>query len=185
MELGAVEVRAPVAVLARVVARDGRPVIDRAMSIQKGGEGGGREEGEEPDGEFWVAFRNLDPDADYRVVSSLEGVEQAVRSPSGGVREMRVELRWDNEGVRCRLRFTVEGSDPVEWGEIAEGPDLEPGAWKKDGFLEHDMAAGDYAFVVLARTAGREGLRRYAATFKVPPVPLWEQTIDLREGPGR
>jgi hypothetical protein len=179
VDLGAIELRAPATVVARVVAKDGTPVLDKRMTIRREGREGDTAGEGDPDVSGWVYFRGLDADADYRVVSSLDGLEQAVHTPSEGLREARVELRWDHEGVRCRLRFTVEGADPVRWGDLFEGPTLDQGAWHKDGFLEHDMAPGEYLFGIWAQVAGQDALHRYWATFTVPETPLWEKAIDL------
>ena len=182
-DLGEIAFVAPVAIRARVVARDGTWVIDRNLSIRRVGEGGDGLEVGEPDAEGWVKFGGLDPDAEYRVVSSLDGVEEVVHTPSDSSREVRVELRWENQGVRCRLRFTVEGQDPLAWGDIFEGPALEKDAWKRDGFLEHDMAPGEYLFGIWAKPIGKDGSsRRWFAEFTVPDRPLFEATIDMKEG---
>jgi hypothetical protein len=104
-----------------------------------------------------------------------------MRTPADGGGDLRVELKWEHSGVRCRIRFTVEGQDPIQWGDLFEGPTLDKGAWKKDGFLEQDMGAGDYLFGFFARPVGKDAPVRVMAKFTVPDQPLWDATIDLKE----
>jgi hypothetical protein len=183
-DLGEVLVLPPVTVFARVVARDGTGVLDKDLTIMRTVEGS-PEKADAIDEGGWVAFRNLDADVEYRLVSSLEGLEETVHTPPAGGGEMRVELHWDNHGVHVRIRFTVDGQDPIQWGDLVESPTLDKGAWKRDGFLEHDMGAGEYRFVAWARPVGKDKPVKVAAEFKVPDQPLWDAAIDMKEEQGR
>ncbi len=180
VDLGEVLVLPPVTILARVVARDGTGVLDNDLTIARTADGG-PEKSDAIDEGGWIAFRNLDADTEYRLVSSLEGLEETVHTPPAGGGEIRVELHWDNHGVHCRIHFTVDGQDPIQWGDLIESPTLDKGAWKRDGFLEHDMGAGDYVFVAWARPVGKDKPVKVGAVFKVPDQPLWDATIDMKE----
>jgi hypothetical protein len=180
VDLGEILVLPPTKLRARVVARNGAGVLDKDLHLQRTGDGS-FEIAEEIDDGGWAVFRNLDPDTEYRVVSSLDKLAETVRTPAEGGGDLRVEMLWENEGVRCRLRFTVDGQDPVQWGDLFESPALDKGAWKKDGFLEHDMAAGEYLFGAFARPVGKDAPVRVHARFTVPDQPLWEATIDMTE----
>jgi hypothetical protein len=180
VDLGEIVVYPPTTLRARVVARDGTGVLDRDLSLRRAGTVSVETTDDIDDG-GWVVFRGLEADAEYRVVSTLDGLEATVRTPAEGGGDLRVELPWEHQGVRCRIRFTVEGQDPIQWGDIIEGPTLDKEAWKKDGLLEHDMAAGDYLFGILARPVGKDAPVRVFARFTVPDQPLWDATIDLKE----
>lgn len=179
-DLGEIVVLPPSTLRARVVARDGTGVLDRDLALHRGGTGEVLTTEDIDDG-GWVVFRGLEADTEYRAVSSLDGVEGTVRTPAEGGGDLRLEIPWEHQGVRCRIRFTVEGQDPILWGEIVEGPTLDKGAWRKDGFLEHDMAAGEYLFGFFARPVGKDAPVRVYATFTVPDQPLWDATVDLKE----
>jgi hypothetical protein len=182
VDLGEIPLERPCTVRARVVARDGTPVLDEDMVIRPA-DGGDADEvgGDDMDEQGWVVFRGLAPGTRYMVFASLEGVEGEVFTPPRPGEESVLELRWDNQGTRCRLDFTVKGRPPVEWGEMCEGPALDAGAWKKDGFLEHDMAPGDYLFGFLAKAPGDAEPKRYWGKFTVPERILWDAVIDLKE----
>jgi len=181
VDLGEIPVRAPTTLLARVVALDGTPVLDPGLTVvQRAGPIEGR-----PGEDGWVAFAGVEPGVSAKVVSSLPGLEQEVAIPPDGGDEVRVELRWEEEGVRCRLRFLVDGVPPTRWGEILEGPELDKGAWKKDGFLGHDMAPGDYLFGIQAEPVGKSGLRRVWAKFTVPRQTSWVADVSFSEEPPR
>lgn len=181
VDLGDVEIHPPSVLRARVVARDGTGVLDQGLALEHVPTGE-RQNAVELDGQGWTEFRNLDADTDYRIASSLdEGLAQTIHTPVAGGGEMKVELKWDNEGVRCRLRFTVNGEEPIQWGDLFEGPALDKGAWKKDGFLEHDMGAGEYLLGAWARPRGKDKPIRVFAKFTVPSQPLWEATVDMKE----
>jgi hypothetical protein len=184
VDLGTIEVVPPCAVRARVVARDGTAVLDRGLALERVATGE-EASGGPMDDDGWVVFRGLEAATEYRVVSTLDGVAETVTTPTEGGGEQTVVLRWDNEGVRCRLRFTVEGQDPIQWGDVFEGPTMDKGAWKKDGTLEQDFAPGEFVIGILARAVGKEKPARYRATFTVPSKPYWEATIDLTESGGR
>ena len=181
-DLGEIRVVAPATLRARVVARDGTAVLDPGLAVAAPGDAAvaGR-----PGEDGWVAFAGLDPGATVKVASSLPGLEQEVLLPPDGGDEVRVELLWDEEGVRCRLRFLVDGSAPTRWGDIVEGPELDKGAWKRDGFLEHDMAPGDYVFAIQAEPVGKSGMRQVWAKFTVPRQPTWMADIPFSEEPPR
>jgi hypothetical protein len=163
-----------------VVARDGTGVLDKDLSLRRAGEGPA-ETADDIDDDGWVVFHGLEADTEYRVVSTLDKLEATVRTPAEGGGDLRVELPWENQGVRCRIRFTVDGQDPIQWGDLFEGPTLDKGAWKKDGFLEHDMGAGDYFFGAFARPVGKTEPVRVYAKFTVPDQPLWTATVDMKE----
>ena len=179
-DLGEVRVLAPTTLRARVVAKDGTAVLDPGLTVTASGDSpiAGR-----PGEDGWTAFAGLDPGATVKVASSLPGLEQEVVLPPDGGDEVRVELLWDEEGVRCRLRFLVDGSVPTRWGDIVEGPELDKGAWKRDGFLEHDMAPGDYLFGIQAEPVGKSGMRQVWAKFTVPRQPTWMADIAFSEEP--
>lgn len=181
-DLGTIVLEAPGTIRARVLGADGTGILDPGLRLRR--IGGGEDEavpGEEPDPEGWVEFRGLEPGTAYRVLCSFEGVEETVRTPVSGGGTVRVELLSGVRGVRCRLRFTVMGGEPVKWGAIFEGPTLDPQAWKKDGMLEQEMAPGEYMLGILAQAAGSERMQRYAAKFTVPDQPSFDATIDLKE----
>ena len=181
-DLGEIRVLAPTTLRARVVARDGTAVLDPGLTVTARGDAAvaGR-----PGEDGWTAFAGLDPGATVKVASSLPGLEQEVVLPSDGGDEARVELLWDEEGVRCRLRFLVDGSAPTRWGDILEGPELDKGAWKRDGFLEHEMAPGDYLFGIQAELVGKSGMRQVWAKFTVPRQPTWMADVSFSEEPPR
>lgn len=182
VDLGTIEVPAPATIRARVVGMDGTGMLDDGLTVRRAGEAEGAR-GRGPDAEGWVEFRGLEPDVDYLVSSSIEGVEQTVRTPAGGTRVVSVELRWEVRGVRCRIRFTVGGQDPVQWGAIFEGPVLDADVWRRDGFLEQEMAPGEYLFGILAQPVGSTVMKRVFARFKVPDQATWEPVIDMKESP--
>jgi hypothetical protein len=181
VDLGEVAVHPPSYIRARVVSRDGTGVLDQGLTLEDV-KAGTKEAAVELDESGWTEFRNLEADTDYRVASSLEDdLAETIHTPVAGGGDMKVELRWNNEGVRCRLRFTVDGQDPIQWGDLFEAPVLDKGSWKKDGFLDHDMAAGDYLFGAWARPRGKDKPIRVFAKFTVPSRPLWEATVDMKE----
>ena len=179
-DLGTIVLAAPVTLRARVVGADGTGVLDRGLAVQAAGEEE-RAGGTEPDAQGWMEFRGLAADADYRVFSDALKVEQTVHTPAGGTRVLSVELRHELRGVRCRLRFTVKGQDPIQWGAMFEGPTLDEGAWKKDGFLDQEMAPGEYLFGFFAQAIGTDAVKRYMAKLTVPDQISWDATIDLKE----
>ncbi|HEU4395649.1 MAG TPA: hypothetical protein VFS92_08795, partial [Planctomycetota bacterium] len=181
-DLGEIRVLAPTTLRARVVARDGTAVLDPGLTVAARGDAAvaGR-----PGEDGWTTFAGLDPGATVKVASSLPGLEQEVVLPPDGGDEVRVELLWDEEGVRCRLRFLVDGSAPTRWGDILEGPELDKGAWKRDGFLEHEMAPGDYLFGIQAEPVGKSGMRQVWAKFTVPRQPTWMADVSFSEEPPR
>jgi hypothetical protein len=181
VDLGEIAIHPPSVVRVRVVARDGTGVLDQGLTLEHVPTGA-KENAVELDEQGWTEFRNLDADTDYRLASSLDdGVAETIHTPVAGGGAMKVELKWDNEGVRCRLKFTVDGEEPIQWGDLFEGPALDKGAWKKDGFLEHDMGAGEYLLGAWARPRGKDKPIRVFARFTVPSQPLWEATIDMKE----
>jgi len=176
-DLGEIVLRVPVTLRARVVARDGTAVLDpglHAMAGTRRHEGASGEDG-------WMRFPGLEPGAEIAVTSSLPDLSQEIRLPSEGGEEVRVELRWEEDGVRCRLRFVVDGAPAARWGEIFEGPTMDKGAWKRDGFLEHEMAPGEYLFGIWAEPTGKSGMRRVWARFTVPRQPAWQTDIACSE----
>jgi len=180
VDLGEIVLRRPSTIRARVVARDGTGVLDTALTLYSDRKGTS-EIGDGMDEDGWRVFRGLEPDAEFRVISSLDKLSETVRTPAEGGGDIKVELRWENRGVRCRIRFTVEGQDPIQWGDLIEGPTLEKEAWRKDGQLEHDMAPGDYLIGAWARPVGKDQPVRVYGKFTVPDKPLWEATVDLKE----
>jgi hypothetical protein len=179
-DLGEILVMPPSILRARVVARDGQGVLDKDLTLRHG-PSGRTQDSEEFEDDGWVIFRGLEPDTEYRVVSVLDKLEGTIRTPAEGGGDLRLEIPWEHTGVRCRIRFTVDGQDPIQWGEIFEGPTLDKGAWKRDGFLEHDMAPGDYFFGIHARPVGKAEPVRVSGKFTVPDRPLFDLTVDLKE----
>ncbi len=178
-DLGTLEVAAPVAIRARVVAADGTVIFDREISLERTDSPGNSTQGEPLEAQGWVEYRGLEPGAEYRVFSFALGVEQTVRAPGAGAPILSVEIRKDVRVVRCRIRFTVDGRDPLEWGDVFRGPFLEDGAWRKDGTLECDMVPGAYEIEVLARPVGADSLQHVYTRFTVPDRPAWDATVDL------
>ncbi len=184
MDLGTLVVRAPATIRVRVIGADGTGLLDQGLRVRKAGEASAESPpAGEPDAEGWVEFRGLEPDADYEVLCSLEGLAETVHTPPGAGAPLVVELRSEIRGVRCRIRFTVLGEEPLKWGAIFDGPTLDETAWRKDGLLEQEMAPGEYAFGILAQVAGSEKMVRYFARFKVPDQPAWEGKVDLTDRP--
>ncbi len=168
----------------RGIGADGTGLLDQGLRVRKAGEASAESPpAGEPDAEGWVEFRGLEPDADYEVLCSLEGLAETVHTPPGAGAPLVVELRSEIRGVRCRIRFTVLGEEPLKWGAIFDGPTLDETAWRKDGLLEQEMAPGEYAFGILAQVAGSEKMVRYFARFKVPDQPAWEGKVDLTDRP--
>ena len=184
VDLGTLVVRAPATIRVRVIGADGTGLLDQGLRVRKAGEASAESPpAGEPDAEGWVEFRGLEPDADYEVLCSLEGLAETVHTPPGAGAPLVVELRSEIRGVRCRIRFTVLGEEPLKWGAIFDGPTLDETAWRKDGLLEQEMAPGEYAFGILAQVAGSEKMVRYFARFKVPDQPAWEGKVDLTDRP--
>jgi hypothetical protein len=185
VELGEIRLVAPVTIRARVVGADGSGVHDAGLTLSRVGEGADLPAaGASPDKEGWVEFRGLEAGVEYLVTSSrFEGLRRSIHAPAEGGKQVPVELSTEIQGVRCRIRFTVHGQDPVKWGAILDGPSLDDGAWKKDGRLEQEMAPGQYGFSIEAQPAGKDGLRACSGKFTVPEGKRdFEATVDLREG---
>lgn len=183
VDLGTIEIRGYSSIRARLVAADGTPILVPGLEVSRPGvEVGEVQDVErEVDDEGWTEFHGLEPGEEFIVRSPTFEVEETVRAPAAGDPPLKVELRKDVRLVRCRLRFTVDGKDPAQWGDWLGGPRILDGAWKGDGTLEHDMIPGRYTLAILARPAGADAMRRVDATFTVPDQPAWDATVDLKE----
>jgi hypothetical protein len=173
LDLGDIEAQPGGVVRARLLSREGRPVVGAPIVLCNGwpegipwltyhrGQGGwvslsvsyGRTSpGPDPglrksDEEGWAEFTGLRPGATYLVgTPRVPGLTRLVEAPREPGKSVTVDLDGATPLVECVLRFTIDGDEPRFW-IAAAGPFFSQDFSSGKGMIEAAIPAGKYRIV--------------------------------------
>ncbi len=186
-DLGEIVVRAGAGIRARILDADGRPLPQADVVVVRPEEDPAQARRLDPDPSGWVAFGDLEPGIDHRVVvlGLPTPMERVVRTPAAPGASVDAEFRWTGSVVECRFRFTLEGRPLRRPTALRETPVRDSRVrWEDEGTLVTALLPGRHRFAIDVVYEDGTAAGLYAAVVDVPSGDGFSATLALEPDGG-